>query len=79
MSHRPRRSRGFTQVDVVAAFCIVGIVLTLYVPAMSHAREQARASQCKNVLLNNSFAMQNYEEAFRSFANTPTVRAIEGR
>lgn len=64
-STRSRSSRaGFTVVELLVVLGIVGILLSLTVPAVQNAREQARRIQCRSNLRQFGLAIAQYESTY---------------
>lgn len=62
-----KKSKGFTLVEtlVIATTCV--LLLTLTLPGILHARQQARQESCKNNLKQLGLAMHNYHDVFNTF------------
>ena len=58
--------RGFSLVELLVSLAIIGVLLALIVPALSAARESARATACRNNLRQVALAHENYVDAGRS-------------
>ena len=66
LSRRVRRPRsGFTWVELIACFAIIGLLVALLLPAVRNARGPARRTQCMNNLKNVGLAMQAYSTTKR--------------
>lgn len=62
-----RRRCGFTLVEMLVVITIIGLLVSLILPAVQSAREAARRAQCGNHLKQISLAVHNYESVYRAF------------
>ena len=58
---------GFSMVELMTAMAICSLLVAFLLPAIQHAREQARIAQCKNNLRNLGMACHNFQETFGYF------------
>lgn len=61
------RKRGFTLVELLVVIVIIGVLVSMLLPAVQNAREAARGVQCQNNLRQMGLALGNFESAFHVF------------
>ncbi len=59
--------RGVTVLELMVSVAVIGVLVTLLLPAAQSAREAARRTQCKSNLRQMGLALQNYESSHRQF------------
>jgi prepilin-type N-terminal cleavage/methylation domain-containing protein len=64
---RPKKSRGFTLVELLVVITIIGMLVSLLLPAIQAAREAGRRSVCQNNMRQCTLAMMQVAENKKAY------------
>lgn len=62
----PASRAGFTLIELLVSIAIIGVLMSLMLPAVQQAREQARITQCTNNLKQMGLAIQSFHAQYNA-------------
>ncbi len=68
------RPRGFTLIELLVVLAVIGVLVSITLPAVQQARESARRAQCRSQLRQLALALHNYHEVHRVLPAGAIVR-----
>jgi len=78
LESRALRRYGFTLVELLVVITIIGILMSLLLPAVQSARESARRLSCSNNIRNLALALNTYHTSFKIFPPSSDWKEFHG-
>src|SRR5690348_11137070 len=76
MMHFDSRRRAFTLVELLVVMAIIGVLVSMLLPAVQAVRESARQTHCQNNLRQYSLALHNYHNVVKVFPHGTVPRTF---
>ena len=73
-----RNRKGFTLIELLVVIAVIGILVSLLLPAVQQVRESARRTECANNIRQIGLALQNYQSATRKLPMGWQVDDVSG-
>ena len=74
---RPRRTRGFTLVELLIVIRIIGLLITLLMPTITKATQTVRAVRTRATIKQLGIALENFRADFGAFPPSEYVAATD--
>ena len=72
-THNPNRRRAFTLVELLVVIGIIAVLVSILLPTLGRAREQARMTKCLSNLRQIGLAMTMYTNENRGYFPAPGI------
>lgn len=77
-TQRSASLRGFTLVELLVVIAVIGVLVSMLLPAVQSVRESSRRVSCRNNLRQIGLALQNYDSAHQKLPPTILLNGYTG-